>query len=178
MRHRIPLLLLAAFLAALLPVQAQQRFRGGAARPPSRFAARPVAGHAGSVHRPLASPFGFSHFGRRVFASPFAFNYWYPGYYPLLYPSLPPLLPSLPLQYSTYIVGAEQPSPYWFPPAQVITGPLSVIVIQGDDRRVIGMGVPQAFQLDTESLGEVARRYREQAAQTKAGQRYVIRIEK
>jgi hypothetical protein len=87
------------------------------------------------------------------------------------------LPPAVLPEYTTVIADAEQPSLYWVPTAKVITGPVTVIVIQGGDSRVIGMGIPLVFQPDSEPLGDVARRCRAESAQTRAGQRYVLRIE-
>jgi hypothetical protein len=109
----------------------------------------------------------------------FVQSYGYPPFYTYYpsYPLLPPLPPAVLPEYTTVIAEAEQPSLYWVPTAKVITGPLNVIVIQGGDSRVIGMGIPGVFQPDSEPLGDVARRYRAESAQTRTGQRYVIRIE-
>jgi len=136
----------------------------------------PGAGHVGFGPRPPATHSGFTSFPRRVLGPSFVYSYGYPPFY-AYYPLLPPLPPALLPEYTTVIADAEQPSFYWSPTSRIITGPVNVIVIQGGDRRVIGMGIPGVFQPDPEPLGDVARRLRAESAQTRTGQRYVLRIE-
>jgi len=147
-------------------------------------APRPGGGHPGGGHvgfgpRPPATHSGFTSFPRRVLGPSFVYSYGYQPFYTYYpsYPLLPPLPPALQPEYTTVIADAEQPSFYWSPTSGIITGPVTVIVIQGGDSRVIGMGIPGVFQPDPEPLGDVARRVRAESAQTRTGQRYVLRIE-
>ena len=147
-------------------------------------APRPGGGHPGGGHvgfgpRPPALHSGFTSFPRRVLGPSFVSSYGYPPYYSYYpyYPLLPPVPQAVLPEYTTVIADAEQPSFYLSPTSRIITGPVNIIVIQGGDRRVIGMGIPGVFLPDPEPLGDVARRVRAESAQTRTGQRYVLRIE-
>ncbi len=119
---------------------------------------------------------GYGAFSPGPFApSPFDYGFGYGGYgyYPAHFPPYPypALLPQQP-QYTVMILEATHDWRYWSPTTKVIVGP----VADGSDSRLIGMGVPQ-WAVNSEPLGDVARRNRVVAAGARPEQRAVYRFQ-